>query len=67
MTPGDVNVVSNLRYQLKEAVAIYTDKQLADAWRNFSQSEDYPEMEKFIDWIEPTEDQGEDVLGLKPE
>lgn len=53
MTSSDASVVSNLRYEHKEAVAAYSDATLARCWRDFSNSEDYYDPEragKFLEW-----------------
>lgn len=52
LTADDRNVVENIRRDLREKVDIYSDKRLVTAWKNFSQSTDYPDMKKFIKWIE---------------
>lgn len=56
MTSSDKNVVGNLRFQYKDRVEAFTDEQLAEAWRNFSQSEDYEKRDEddtlFLLWIE---------------
>lgn len=53
LSVGDANCVSNLRYQLKEKLEPFSDEQIAKAWRNFSQSDEYPNLETFVEWIEP--------------
>lgn len=51
LTSGDVNVVSNVRFKHKTQVASYSDEHIAKTWRDFSQSEDYPDEEKFLEWL----------------
>lgn len=53
MTQGDKNVVYNLRNdpKVKDRLAKHTDEAIAKAWRDFSLSDEYPDMEKFPDWI----------------
>ena len=52
LTSGDKQVVQNLRFKFKERAEQYSDEQLAQAWRNFSISEDFPDEERVFDWIE---------------
>jgi len=52
MTQGEANIVRNLRAQCGEAIAKYSDEAIAKAWREFSCSDEYPDMEKFPLWIE---------------
>lgn len=51
MTRGDQNVVFNIRFQYGEKVIRYTDEHIAKVWRVFSQSEDYPNEDKFLEWL----------------
>lgn len=51
LTQGDLNVVSNIRGELGEKVMQYSDEHIAKTWIEFSLSNDYPDMEKFIDWL----------------
>lgn len=52
MTEGDKSVVYNIRYKYKDKVNKYSDEWIAKSWKHFSQSEDYPDEEKFIKyWI----------------
>jgi len=48
---GDENIVRNIRGREKEKVERYTDYELAEMWRAFSQSEDYPDEAKFLEWL----------------
>lgn len=41
MTESDKNIVDNLRREYGQAIANYTDEQVALAWRYFSQSDEY--------------------------
>lgn len=52
LTSGDKQVVYNLRQQLGDELAKYSDEAIAEAWRNFSMSEDYPDIDKFLLWLE---------------
>ena len=54
MTQGDRNVVSNVRLSYKDAVAQYSDETIAQAWRMFSQSDEYPDHnnEVFPEWCQ---------------
>lgn len=52
MTEGDKNVVYNIRYKYGDKVKAYPDEHIAETWRHFSQSEDYPDDEdKFLEWL----------------
>ena len=54
LTSGDRSVVRNVRCQFVRNARIQsaTDEQIAQAWRDFSQSEDYGDDSKFPEWVE---------------
>ena len=69
LSQGDKNVVDNIRFKHGEAVADYPDAYIASTWRMFSQSEDYPNDDKFLEWLSEGfgiegEDTDEDIEGL---
>jgi len=49
---SDANVVSNIRFKYKDRVKDYTDICIAEAWQVFSQSEDYGDDDKFLEWLD---------------
>lgn len=51
MKDSDKNVVKNIRYDHGKIVEQYTDDHIAETWRHFSQNEDYPDKEKFLEWL----------------
>lgn len=51
LSSGDKNVVSNIRNGYKEKVELYSDELIAKCWRKFSQLDEYPDKEKFLDWL----------------
>jgi hypothetical protein len=54
LSTGDKQVVFNIRFELKDKVEKYTDEEIAQTWRDFSQSEDYAHpdrMNKFLEWL----------------
>lgn len=53
LTQGDKNVVYNLRNdpKVKDRLAKHSDEAIAEAWQDFSLSDEYPDMDKFPDWI----------------
>lgn len=54
LTDGDKNVVANIRYTLKEKVDKFTNEQIAEQWKQFSQSEEYYAANKdneFLKWL----------------
>ncbi len=56
MRPSDVNIVDNLRRQYGEKLIAYSDETVAQAWREFSQSDEYPDKTEtiFPEWCEAT-------------
>lgn len=50
----DQNIVDNLRRQYGEKIVHYTDLTIAKAWREFSQSDEYPDRDEtiFPEWCE---------------
>lgn len=55
LTQGDKNVVSNLRGKYPTELATFSDETVAKAWRNFSQSEEYPDG-PFPEWAQMEHD-----------
>lgn len=51
MTAGDRNVVNNIRYKHGDAVKTYPDEHIAKTWREFSGSDEYPDEDKFLEWL----------------
>lgn len=51
LTAGDKNVVSNVRYKHSDKVKNYSDEHIAETWRHFSQSDEYPNEDKFLEWL----------------
>lgn len=56
LTQGDRNVIANLRGSYGDSLSIYSDETIAKAWREFSNSEDYPQRDSnpnlFLEWVE---------------
>lgn len=54
LTGGDHNVVSNLRSEYEDRLIQFTDEHIAQAWREFSQSDEYSlhktDPGLFIEW-----------------
>jgi hypothetical protein len=60
LTPGDKNVVHNLRGQHPQGLANYSDEVIALAWRIFSQSDEHtghPSEELFVEWCKIAEEE----------
>lgn len=54
MTPGDRNVVDNLRREYGQKIEQWSDEIIAKTWREFSQSDEYPDKDQkfFPLWCE---------------
>lgn len=52
MRQSDSQVVANLRRELGEKIAHASDEAIAKAWKEFSGSNEYPDMTLFPLWIE---------------
>lgn len=48
---GDQNVIDNIRFKFKDQVTKYSDLLIAEVWRDFSLSEDYPDDDKYLSWL----------------
>lgn len=56
---SDKNVVSNIRFGLKDSIKRFSDEQIAEQWRHFSQSVEYDADDKnaaFLKWMENSYD-----------
>lgn len=51
LNSGDKNIVANIRFDYKDMVKDFSDEHIAETWRHFSQSEDYPDKDKFLEWL----------------
>lgn len=54
LSPGDQNIVANIRFDYKELVKDFSDEHIANIWRHFSQSDDYfseNKRESFLQWL----------------
>lgn len=51
LTDGDKNIVANVRFDYKDMVKDFTDEHIAQTWLYFSQSADYPDKDKFLEWL----------------
>lgn len=51
LTEGDKSVIANIRFDYKDLVKKFTDEHIAQTWRHFSQSDDYPSKDKFLEWL----------------
>jgi hypothetical protein len=52
LSEGDKGIVYNIRFKHKDAVAQYSDELIAYTWREFSSSEEYPDEDKFLEWLQ---------------
>lgn len=57
---GDHNVVSNLRSEYDDKLATYSDEEVAQAWREFSLSDEYQQHKDnpilFREWAQMSKD-----------
>lgn len=52
MNNGDRNIVSNLRHRWSEELKKFTDEQIAEDYRDFSQSDYYGDNDaRFLEWM----------------
>lgn len=49
---ADQSIVANLRREYGDKIKDYSDELIAEAWKQFSQSNEYPDtnQERFPDW-----------------
>jgi hypothetical protein len=52
LNEGDRNIVSNLRHKYGDRLTDYSDERIAHVYREWQQSEDYPDEEKLLDWMD---------------
>lgn len=51
LSTRDKSVVYNIRHKHGKTVEAYTDEHIAKTWREFSQSDEYPDEDKFLEWL----------------
>jgi hypothetical protein len=61
MTHSDAQVVYNLRHKFKDRIKTHSDSDIAESWREFSGSEDYPDEEKYLDWLAMVAEQNKET------
>lgn len=49
---GDDNIVRNIRFKYGDRVKDFSDVCIVEAWHVFSQSEDYGNDDKYLEWLE---------------